>query len=82
MRSAASLDKESADVLFITALPGFPLVMGPGLKRGHGIPFVSQFQDPSVLTRSQDSASLTKLWAAHGIAALGEPYALTPRRPY
>ena len=79
LRSAISrfLDKESADVLFITALPGFPLVMGPGLKRRHGIPFVADFQDPWLPQDHKTARPLTKLWAAHGIAALGEPYALT-----
>jgi hypothetical protein len=70
------LENEEADVLFITALPGLPLIMGPGIKHRYGIPFVADFQDPWLPKDYETARAFTKLWAAHRIAAVGEPYAL------
>jgi Glycosyl transferase 4-like domain len=70
------LEQEEADILFITALPGLPLVMGPGIKRRYGIPFVADLQDPWLPKDYETARAFSKLWGAHRIAAVGEPYAL------
>ena len=69
------LEREHADILFITALPGFPLVMGPGLRRRYGIRFVADLQDPW-LPQKETAGTFTKAGVANRIAALGEAYAL------
>lgn len=42
------LRRESFDLVYITIYPSYPAVLGPGLKRRHGVPFVLDYQDPWV----------------------------------
>ena len=67
---------EGADLLLITALPGFPLVMGPWIKRKFGIPFIADFQDPWLPQDYRAAGPLSKMWAVHRIAVVAEPYVL------
>ena len=78
LRSAirAFLEREGADLLFITALPGFPLVMGPGIKRRYGIPFIADYQDPWLPADYRSARPFTRAWLLYRMAALAEPYAL------
>jgi len=50
LRRAAErlLARERFDALFITIYPTYPALLGPPLKRRHGIPFVLDYQDPWV----------------------------------
>ena len=50
LRRAAKelLSRERFDALFITLYPTYPAVLGPGLKRRFGVPFVLDYQDPWV----------------------------------
>ena len=73
----ALLDREGANLLFITALPGFPLLMGPGIKRKFGIPFIADFQDPWLPQDYRTARPLSKLWAACRIAVMAEPHVLS-----
>jgi hypothetical protein len=70
------LEREGADLLFITVLPGFPLIMGPAIKRRYGIPFIADYQDPWLPADYQSARPFTKAWVQARIAALAEPYAL------
>jgi hypothetical protein len=40
--------EERFDAVFITIYPTYPAVLGPMLKRRHGVPFVLDYQDPWV----------------------------------
>jgi glycosyltransferase involved in cell wall biosynthesis len=42
------LARERFDALFITTYPTYPALLGPGLKKRHGVPFVLDYQDPWV----------------------------------
>lgn len=42
------LQSERFDALFITIYPSYPAMLGPGLKRKFGVPFVLDYQDPWV----------------------------------
>jgi hypothetical protein len=42
------LAREAYDALFITIYPTYPALLGPALKRRHGVPFVLDYQDPWV----------------------------------
>jgi glycosyltransferase involved in cell wall biosynthesis len=44
----ALLSRERFDALFITVYPVYPALLGAGLKRAYGVPFVLDFQDPWV----------------------------------
>jgi glycosyltransferase involved in cell wall biosynthesis len=57
-----------ADLLFITVLPGFPMLMGPSIRRKHRIPFVLDYQDPWLPRGYLDEPFGTKLWLAYRIA--------------
>ena len=50
LRQAARylLGKERFDALFITIYPAYPALLGPGLKKRFGVPFVLDYQDPWV----------------------------------
>ena len=68
----AAVDREiaiwGADLLFITVLPGFPMLMGPSVRRKHRIPFVLDYQDPWLPQRYLDEPFGTKRWLAYRIA--------------
>lgn len=70
------LRREGAQVLFITVLPGFPIRMGPQLKRDFGVGLVIDYQDPWLPAGYEDEKAFTKGWAAHRIAAWTEPRVL------
>lgn len=42
------LARERFEALFITIYPSYPAVLGPILKKRHGVPFVLDYQDPWV----------------------------------
>lgn len=67
------LEKEGADLLFITVLPGFPMLMAPTIKRRYGIPFILDYQDPWRSRTGTAAPFPTKAWAANGLARLVEP---------
>ncbi len=68
--------EEGGDLLFVTALPGFPMRMGPVMKRRYHLPFVVDYQDLWLPRGYEAVAPLTKLWLAHQIAVYSEPRVL------
>jgi hypothetical protein len=48
------LARERFDALFITIYPTYPALLGPGLKRRFGLPFVLDYQDPWVGSWGRD----------------------------
>jgi glycosyltransferase involved in cell wall biosynthesis len=48
------LASERYDALFITIYPTYPALLGPLLKRRHGVPFVLDYQDPWVGSWGRD----------------------------
>lgn len=70
------LDREGADLLFVTALPGFPLLIGPEVKRRFRIPFIADYQDPWLPRDFELVPAFTKMWTQNRIALVAEPYVL------
>jgi hypothetical protein len=48
------LSHERFDALFITIYPAYPALLGPPLKRRHGLPFLLDYQDPWVGSWGRD----------------------------
>lgn len=71
------LSREGAEVLFITVLPGFSMLMGPSIKARYKIPVVLDFQDPWVSEWGKIQRPWSKAGIAHRLATWIEPHAVS-----
>lgn len=70
------LEREGADLVMATVLPGYASLLGAGLKRRFGLPFVLDYQDPWVSDWGASQPALSKAGIAHRLAQWLEPRAI------
>jgi len=75
-RIAHLLQREKADLIFATVLPGYTSLIAAWAKRKFGLPFVLDYQDPWVSDWNREQSYLSKQGLAHWLASRLEPGAV------
>lgn len=73
-----AIEKEKPDIVFLTGMPFFPLLVSGWVKKQFGLPVVVDLQDPWVSAHGAQAPMFSKRGVMHRLALVAEPAALRP----